>query len=207
VHHITFSGWGQAPDHLSNCFSIPTAIDCAYMDYPSQKEALASLPLDTEYDLAIGWSLGGQVLLSALCAGRIKPRKIILIATPFSFVQTPLWRNFRTRFTKDPTRMLAYYNRLLVSQDQQPVPPPAPYHTPYLDTWLDALEAFQGQNILPHTMPPCLILHGDRDAIIPVEQGKLWAKHLANTTVSVLQGAAHAPHLSNPSVQERVLSF
>jgi pimeloyl-[acyl-carrier protein] methyl ester esterase len=53
---------------------------------------------------------------------------------------------------------------------------------------------------------PTLVLHGDRDRVIPAAAGRFLASSIAGARFEVVTGAAHAPFLSNVSAVGRVLT-
>src|SRR5256885_1590443 len=87
---LTLSGWGQAHDALSVLAPQATSVD--YARHASVEEALAAIAAQAEgCDLAIGWSLGGQLLMRAMAMGMVHPQHVVLIAVPYQFVATPEW--------------------------------------------------------------------------------------------------------------------
>ena len=51
---------------------------------------------------------------------------------------------------------------------------------------------------LPNIKQPTLVLHGDRDVIVPLEQANLLASTLPHARLVVLEGAGHVPTLTQP---------
>jgi pimeloyl-[acyl-carrier protein] methyl ester esterase len=45
---------------------------------------------------------------------------------------------------------------------------------------------------------PVLVVHGDRDSLVPLEAGEYLSRRLFNARFLVLRGAGHAPFLSKP---------
>jgi pimeloyl-ACP methyl ester carboxylesterase len=54
---------------------------------------------------------------------------------------------------------------------------------------------------------PALIVWGDEDKIIPVQQTRLWREHIPNAEVVVLKGAGHLVHLEKPEVVDAIGRF
>jgi pimeloyl-ACP methyl ester carboxylesterase len=54
---------------------------------------------------------------------------------------------------------------------------------------------------------PSLIVWGDEDKIIPVQQTRLWRQYIPNAEVMVLKGAGHLVHLEKPEVVEAISRF
>ncbi len=51
----------------------------------------------------------------------------------------------------------------------------------------------------PRIQQPVLLLHGELDAIVPLEQAQWLAKTLPNATLKVIPGAGHVPTMTRPA--------
>lgn len=61
---------------------------------------------------------------------------------------------------------------------------------------------------LPEISVPALVLHGDKDAAIPLERGQILADRMPNAELVVVNGAGHAANLSHPQpVNEAIQRF
>ncbi|MBV8509994.1 MAG: alpha/beta fold hydrolase, partial [Xanthobacteraceae bacterium] len=54
---------------------------------------------------------------------------------------------------------------------------------------------------------PTLILWGDEDKIIPVQQTETWRKFLPQADIKVYRGAGHLVHLEVPEVINAIAMF
>src|SRR5262245_58411597 len=54
---------------------------------------------------------------------------------------------------------------------------------------------------------PTLILWGDEDRIVPVQQAKTWRQRIPNAEVQVFKGAGHLVHLEKPEAVESITKF
>jgi pimeloyl-ACP methyl ester carboxylesterase len=64
------------------------------------------------------------------------------------------------------------------------------------------------RNELSHISQPTLILHGEADGIVPVEQAHHLSEILPNARLSVLPGAGHVPTLTRPQeVAHEIINF
>ena len=54
---------------------------------------------------------------------------------------------------------------------------------------------------------PTLIIWGDEDKIIPVQQTQMWRKLIPNAEIMVFKGAGHLVHLEKPEALEAVAKF
>ena len=60
--------------------------------------------------------------------------------------------------------------------------------------WMDFLESHSAGGTDYSHLPPSLILHGRRDAIVPVAQAIRLATALPHSTLSIWEEAGHALH-------------
>jgi pimeloyl-ACP methyl ester carboxylesterase len=54
---------------------------------------------------------------------------------------------------------------------------------------------------------PTMIVWGDEDKIIPVQQTELWQQHIPQAEIRVYKGAGHLVHLENPEVVDTIGEF
>ena len=61
---------------------------------------------------------------------------------------------------------------------------------------------------LKHISQPTLILHGEADGIVPVNEARLLSEILPNAKLSILPGAGHVPTLTRPQeIAHEVMNF
>ena len=214
---LTFSGWGQTPDSLTQSITdIPDAVIrfFDYSIYGDHESAFKALSLFS-CDIAIGWSLGGQIALRAIAQNIITPRHLILLGTPFQFSQSSnnpegappeIIANIRAGYLHTPKPMLLNFSAM-ICQDDVHHDKLLPMLRQYIDTtsphwlyWLDELIAYSCTQLDTGTMPPTTIFHGIEDRVIPVEQSNRLASYLPHTTLHQLAGCGHAPHLHDPNL-------
>lgn len=190
---LTLSGWGQSPAALSSL--APTAHRVDYMQMPSA-EALCTALTGTDCDYAIGWSLGGQLVIRAILAGIIKPKALILLATPYRFLHPDL-PGFTQEVTVNPEKALKRFRVMMCAGDSNPktilkqLPHNSP--TPHMLYWLEELVQFDGDTQHCHLLPPTLIIQGGKDSIVPPSQAAKWAEHIPVTQLFLLDQAGHIP--------------
>jgi pimeloyl-ACP methyl ester carboxylesterase len=64
------------------------------------------------------------------------------------------------------------------------------------------------RNDLHRITQPTLVLHGEADALVPVEEAHQLAQTLPNAKLTVLQGAGHVPTMTRPhEVAREIISF
>jgi pimeloyl-[acyl-carrier protein] methyl ester esterase len=179
---------------------------------------LQELPLAET--VAVGWSLGGMLLLEALSHASSKPRGLVLVATPVSFCQRPdhPWgqpraavRALRKTVALDPRRGLTdFAGRCLAAGEEnfretilrefQPGQSGAD-----LAAGLDYLLKADLRPQLAQVPPGATIIQGDRDAIVPLGQAEVLGQFLPKAQVVKIPGAGHAPFLTREEEFNKIL--
>lgn len=218
---LTLSGWGQPADALR-----PIAPKAAHFDYSAQPsvdhifEALEREARDVE--LIIGWSMGGQLAARAISAGLIAPQKLVLLATPFRFVEgadknglgmkADTFAQFRDNLAKNQPRTLKKAWALVAHGDERAEDVaqlmaalnPSHEQADWLK-WLDSLSNYSCEGLEFKGFPPTLLVHGDRDAVVSPAQSREFAERIPQVALEIWQGCGHAPHLHDaPRLMERI---
>ncbi len=215
MKQVALSGWGQSHDALA---SIATdAQHFSYAQYANAQDAMRELARAAhDADTLIGWSLGAQLIVRTVAAKMISPKKLVLIAPPFQFVASEalplgmkpdLHAKFYENYKTNPQRTLTkawelivkddsneeQVRRLLEKQDKQQVLAQNWQH------WLDELEDFSCIELDFSDFPETLLLHGDKDVVIGIEQSRHFAHVIAGAKLIEFPGCGHAPHWHNTS--------
>jgi pimeloyl-[acyl-carrier protein] methyl ester esterase len=174
---------------------------------------------------AVGWSLGAQVALSW---AHTKPRQVerlaVIAATP-CFTRRGDWafgldanvlETFRRAVSEDARGALQRFVSLQAEGDDhakdvsktlramlnaRPLPELAA-----LDDGLSLLRDTDLRRSLSDVRAQTLVIHGDRDELVPVAAGEYLARRLPYGTIQLVPGAAHAPFISNPQAIARSLA-
>lgn len=206
---LALSGWGQPHDVLSAV--VPAATHVDYVHLESAEAALAKIgKVGQACDAAIGWSLGGQLLVRAIAEGLIKPKRLVLIATPFQFVATkesPLgmpadtFAQFRENYANDPERTLRKAWELIAYGDEREHKVRAAMDRQDVQKvlsrnwlrWLDLLQ-FSCEALSFKKFPPTLLVHGEKDAVVWPNQAERFAAAIPKAKLELWEGCGHAPH-------------
>jgi pimeloyl-[acyl-carrier protein] methyl ester esterase len=79
---------------------------------------------------------------------------------------------------------------------------------PALATGLQILKETDLRGYLAAITQPVLIVHGDRDEVVPLSAGEYMQRALPNAKLEIMTGAAHAPFISNPeTVARHIVDF
>lgn len=166
-----------------------------------------------------GWSFGTHVAMRAAMMEPDKVRRMILVASTPRFVNAPssadwqlgidgeVYRRFADSVSQDYQNTLVRFfslqcmgaddarstiKQLRVSFAERPVPTMSTLHKA-----LSILLETDMRNDIPQLKKPVLLIHGDRDRLVPVQAGHWMAQHLPFGRLRVIAGAGHAPFLSH----------
>jgi pimeloyl-[acyl-carrier protein] methyl ester esterase len=164
--------------------------------------------------IACGWSLGAIRALKSAVTARLG-RLILVGATP-RFVQAPDWPcaqppelldGFAAAVTADPLAALRRFAALLNQGDER-----ARHITRQLNAMINeriddpatlnaGLAELRDTDLRKSAVAvrlPTLIVHGERDPLMPLAAARWLAEHMPDARLEVFSGAAHAPFLAQP---------
>jgi len=198
---VLLAGWGfdsrvwrPVAERLENDFRIAYDLDAASAD-----------------TIACGWSLGALRAQKSALVGRQ-----ILVGATRRFVQAPDWPcaqppqlldSFVDAVAADPAAALRRFAALVNQGDER-----ARDLTRFLTTLLreripDAATLAAGlaelrdtdlQESAPVVRRATLLVHGERDALMPLDAARWLAAHIPAARLEIFAGAGHAPFLSQP---------
>src|SRR5262245_6635545 len=164
----------------------------------------------------VGWSLGGQI---ALAWARAAPQQVVrlaLIAATPCFVQRPDWphaipepvlTDFSGALATDCAGALRRFVSLQTQGDRQERTVARQLRTALADGNASPAALAGGLRMLLETdlrdglaaiRQPALVMHGDRDQLAPLAASEHLSRRLPAAWLAVVEGAAHAPFLSQP---------
>lgn len=207
---LTLSGWATPADAVAKAIA-PDAAVFDYSDYPSAEASFEGLRQFRDVEHVIGWSTGGQLALRAIADGVFRPHRVTLIGVPFQFVQSAevkaamdpfTFATFRENYVEQPERTASRFQALVAKGDSlfKQIVGKLHLHHEVTETerwlpWFDELGAASLAGMDFSMIPQATIIHGSNDGIVPVAQAHLLAKAIANATLDIWEGVAHAPHL------------
>lgn len=199
-------------------FSLPGHEPQAGEPAPVCSLASAATTLAGDWDVVMGWSLGGLAALEAVRSGLVRPRGLVLLATPPSFLARPTYAaglapaaldGFRAGLADDPVATLRRFYALQFRGDRAPrslwAPAPARERSlaaeadpAVLAAWLDVLAAADLTGDPPALDLPTLVVHGAEDAVVDPAAVDFFRACGPRVTGHIIDGAGHAPHIAHP---------
>lgn len=213
---LCLTGWQQPADALANI--APDATHFDYAAYDNAEAMFAALPKAP--GLAIGWSLGGQVLVRAVAGGHIKPGHLVLLGAAFQWiadadftlgVPREVADEVRENYRRDARAMLGGFHALIALGDTHEKD-----IARGLDTtvrvwkngafWLEELARTSCRTLDFGNFPPTTIVHGLKDKVITAMSATAYARRIAQSQLHVWPLCAHAPHLHDPQTLRHLVT-
>jgi pimeloyl-ACP methyl ester carboxylesterase len=213
---LCMTGWQQPADSLANI--APGATHFDYGDYDNTDEMFGALPKSLR--IAIGWSLGGQLLVRAIAAGHVKPERLLLLGAPFQWVADAHFthgvpqavagdveKNYRT----GAKAMLAGFHTLIALGDthEKQIISTLDATTQVWENgafWLGELARASCFELDFSGFPPTTIVHGLKDKVITAMSATAFARRIAGSELHIWPLSAHAPHLHDPDILRQMVS-
>lgn len=171
-----------------------------------------------DWDVVMGWSLGGLAALRGVQQGQFRPRALILVATPPSFLERPGFpagmprthlKGFQSGLNQDLLGTLRRFYALQFRGDRAPRSrwAPAEVRDRYLASdvdpqtlagWLEVLADTDLTEEPPNLEMPALLIHGSEDAVVDPEAAQFFRDCGTQVSVATITGAGHAPHITHP---------
>jgi pimeloyl-ACP methyl ester carboxylesterase len=229
---LSLSGWLQPTDTMQEAF--PQAQPVCYDTLPNIQAVAEALAVEKP-DAVIGWSLGGVLALQALQHAECRPKKIIILGSPFQFMASAEvpegakledYESIRSGYEQDPMRLARRLQGAVnagMTEDSLlcPLAPNAEDKAAWMP-WLMHLkessfgslteqgEVRSGGERSVGGLPPVelLVIHGGLDMVVSPAQAKYWNRIFPKVQVMILPQASHAPHIqAKELVQHAVTEF
>lgn len=169
--------------------------------------------------IVCGWSLGGMLALQLAATGAMDIAGLILVGTTPRFTNGDGWsgglppgqlaamrRDVRRAYR--PT-MEAFFRMMFAEGELDPagyrqvarrtVSPRTLPPQDIAEAGLDILARTDLRPQLDSVSVPVLVVHGERDVIIPPAAGRFLAESLADARLEIFADTGHAPFLSRPA--------
>lgn len=196
------------PGHGFSAFTPLRGFDAAV------DEVAAQVP---EGAIVCGWSLGGMIAQALARRHPVRVRSLALVSTTPCFVEQPGWAHamqpgtlagFASGLRTDLEATLKTFvalnsaggaHRLTAMRAlagdllSRGAPDPSA-----LDMGLEMLRTTDLRELAAAITQPALVIHGRRDALVPVEAGRWLAANLPRARIVEIEGAAHLPFVTHP---------
>lgn len=223
---VLLHGWAMRPEVWSDVaaalareFRVHNvdlnSINAAYsLDALTQRLAAMEVANAT----VCGWSLGGQIALNWALTEPRRIARLVLMATTPRFVNGVGWEygmnaqvfdRFVNDLNADANETLSRFVSLQAHGDvsardvaRQLRASTASSFLRNRQSLLAGLEMLKDTDLRPHLDRielSALVVHGERDTVVPLAAGAYLARELADAQLQVVAGAAHAPFVSDPA--------
>lgn len=221
---LALSGWAQYAASLDAV--LPD--DATKIDYGDCKSVEAVFKRIAESgaaepDVAVGWSLGGQLLVRATAAGVIAPKKLVLLDAPYQLVADKQFRKGKAKMMVAASRLALQANASLMLREFQAeflaqgdsnaahIREVSPQYLAAEEGkewlfWFDELAHFSCAGLDFGGFPPTHIIHGQRDAVIPYANAEAFCERIAASTLHSLPKCGHAPHWHDANFVKQVIT-
>lgn len=178
-------------------------------------QAMASL--DVSNATVCGWSLGGQLAMRWALEQPRTVSRLVLIGTTPRFVNSVDWNDgmdestfdaFVREFAVDAAATAQRFVMLQSRGDRRAKEVARRLREDVaggdgsaraLAAGLQLLRETDLRDRLSHVTQPALVIHGERDSVVPLAAGAYLARELEDAQLQVVADAAHAPHVAAPS--------
>ena len=204
------SGFGQEPETFKNVFSNKDVIALNYLESKNFEDLLTRDLKAYDNEVVVGWSFGGQVAIRLIEKQILKPKLLILIATPFQFIQNEInkigvekhiFDSFKNVLRLDSIEALKYLAYLSAGNDENPIAvienmEPIK-NTSNLNSWLQELKDFSCFDVDFTNFPKTVYICGDSDAVVDCSQYEYFQERIDNFELQIMFNCGHAPHFSH----------
>ncbi len=185
-----------------------TPVDGPFTYWDSASDAVALLDhLDIEQAVFVGMSQGGFLSMRAALANPERVRALVLIDTQAGLEDPAVLEGYRGMMghwmSDQPLGDVGVFVAgLILGQDD--------LNAEWIARWEERRGDFS-QHVgdclldrdditdrLGEIAAPSLVIHGDADAAIPLELGRLLADNIPEASLAVMPGGTHAANLTNP---------
>jgi pimeloyl-ACP methyl ester carboxylesterase len=222
MHVLALSGWAQFANSLEDVLP-PDAHSVSYGDCAGPDEVFARLAVVAQPDVAVGWSLGGQLLVRAVAAGIIRPRHLVLLGAPYQLVADARFPEGKSKRVVAGSRlalklgaglMLREFQHDFLAYGDREAASIKRIAPRYLDLrpqndwllWYDELARFSCADVDFSAFARTSIIHGTKDVVIPPANATAFARSIKGAELHLLEECGHAPHWHDANFVKQVIT-
>lgn len=172
----------------------------------------------------VGWSLGAHIALAWARATPAQVARLVLLSATPCFVQRDDWTwameravfdRFNDALAGDIESTLRRFVTLQAQGDAEgkrvmqslrsALAAGAAAQPGALAEGLRILRETDMRGVLGGIQTPALVVHGERDELVPLAAAEYLANALPHATLAIVPGAAHAPFISSPDLAGRLI--
>lgn len=221
---LALSGWAQYAASLENV--LPENAhkidygDCTSVEAVFQRISESGMQ---QPDVAVGWSLGGQLLVRATATGIIQPKHLVLLGAPYQLVANKQFREgkskmmtaaLRLAFTTNADALLNRFQAEFLAQgdcNAGCIKEAAPHYLAPAACnawlfWLDELIHYSCSELNFGHFTRTSIIHGQNDAVIPYANAVEFSHKIQHSTLYSLPNCGHAPHWHDANFVRNVIT-
>ena len=213
---LCLSGWAQKHDSLEIVFTNSSIkndykiYSLDYSNFDSVDDFFQKLKETSHCEIAMGWSLGGQLLIRAIANNIINPKLLILLAPPFQMLKDSrinsgmsqeLYKKINDLLDNDSSIMLKEFLILNAMNDRNSkeiIKSLAINQKNFkqIKFWYEELCRFSCFDLDMSKMPAILYFHGSGDMVVNISQKDYFQKYCHNFKSNIFNKCGHAPHIS-----------
>ena len=172
--------------------------------------------LPEEPSVLVGWSLGGMLAIELAHRQPERVAGLVLVSTTPCFRNKPGWthgcsdavfRDFESGVQENSAKAMSRFFALMLHGDDLTRPEyndiaraavdrTHPASADGLRQGLSLLGDLDLRDLLTGIKAPCLVMHGDEDAVVPLAAGEYLAEHIPGAALEGFEGCGHAPLLT-----------
>jgi esterase/lipase len=202
------SGFGQNPEILKKLFKGENQISLDYLQAKNFEDLTKRDLKIYDNEIVIGWSLGGQVACRLIEKGILKPKLLILIATPFKLPSDFKFKLFKVLLFLSKKTALSYliYKSSQGDSNAKEVKEKMKNfsNSKNLINWSNELK-FDLNELSFENFPQTLYIAGENDKVVDSSQAYFFKDKIKNIKLNSFEGRGHAPHFSSLQCQIQLL--
>lgn len=138
------------------------------------------------FDMAIGHSFGGMVLLNSVARNYLRIQKLVIIGTDDSVYD--IIKSFITKIELKPK--IATYLKVFIEKK-----------------FKESLESYNSSNAAKKIITPTLVIHDSEDTYVPVSSATIIRQNLKNGELLITNGLGHHKIFKDKAIIERIINF
>ena len=230
VRTLAISGWGTHQNGIKNLLdgsgSNSTIEDISWWkcfgNNDQTNQLIEILSNASDCFRLIGWSTGGMIALSAAARFPEKIKKLVLISSTARFTETDNYPGVAQSMLRamikglrlNPQKMLYEFLKLsmLPAEDdiltENQMSDAERIDTGCLKEGLQYLKKFDERDVLFKIKCPVLLIHGEKDRIVPLGHAEFLNKRIESSRLSIIRGIGHRlPFLTGNLLLDKISRF